>query len=156
MKPHLPLITATLLILSGSAAPSGAPDTAAINQQISSLKPLPPERWDSAEKPKISSYPNLARMTRTQGEVVMLMEIGANGKCVRTSAVSGAAQLVSFMESYLKTVTFSPLPADGPGPWSLSITASFDLSGFISMGPTGRELTPQRVSCPELPIDRRG
>ena len=140
------LYSISLVGLFGCAPPN--PKPAAVHA-LAGSKVLPPERWNSAQKGRISSYPPLARLAGISGDLVMLLEINELGQVIGGRRISGPPQLAAPVERFARTIRFSPEPTDRPGPWVFSITARFDLTGKAGWAPTGQEIVLETVSMPD-------
>lgn len=112
-------------------------------------KVLPAERWNSAQKGRITTYPSLARLAGISGDLVMNLDVNEQGQVTGVRLVSGPPQLASTVESFARSIRFAPQPADLPGPWAFSITARFDLAGKAGWAPTGQPISLQPVATPD-------
>jgi hypothetical protein len=139
--------TACLCTLALQAQAVGHPskkleDQIAISVIDPALKGLPLARWKTAVLPPVPPYPSMARMAKVEGELMMHVQIGPDGKAVKTRLVSGPGPLASTLDSWIRGVRFKPLPEDGPGPWHFAVSARFTLPGQIQIFPTAVKLLP--------------
>jgi len=83
----------------------------------------------------------------------MRLNINEQGKVTGTKLLSGPPQLASTVDAFARSIQFSPLPADIPGPWQFSLTARFDLAGLVGVAPSGQPITLEVVSTstPSVP-----
>ena len=123
-----------------------------INQEAPKPNSLPVERWNTAAKGRITSYPPLARLAGISGDVVMALTVNDQGHVIATKLLSGPPQLAATVDSYARKLRFFPEPSDLPGPWSFSITARFDLTGQIGVASTGQPIQLQPVATPQPSI----
>jgi TonB family protein len=141
---------ALLLTLLACGSPTNTPTKA--GQDALKSKSLPVERWETATKGRITSYPPLARLAGIAGDVVMALTVNDQGQVIATKLLSGPPQLAAMVDSYARKLKFVPEPSDLPGPWSFSITARFDLTGQIGVAPTGQPIQLQPVATPQPSI----
>ena len=127
-----------------------SPQSASNSAQSSStaLKELSTERWASAKKGRITTYPPLARLAGISGDVVMRLSINEQGKVTDAKLVSGPPQLAAAVDRFARSIQFVPEPTYLPGPWQFSITARFDLAGLVGVAPTGQPVILEPVSTP--------
>ena len=114
------------------------------NQPIH-LKILPADAWEAPKEPKFPDYPPLAHAAGIQGDILVLLVVGEDGKVLKANAVQGVPQLRAIAEAYLSHLAYSVKPGNGPGPWAISITMRFDRKRGIGFAPTGQEITMHRV-----------
>ena len=114
----------------------------------SALRSLPEERWETAQKGRIDTYPPLARLAGISGDLVFTLQINDQGQVTNIKLVSGPPQLAVTVENLARGIRFRPTAEDLPGPWQFSITARFDLSGKAGWAPTGEKIILEPVSTP--------
>jgi len=145
MKVLFPLGFITLVSSNLVAQATGHPSKNQSDQILISvikpdLKALPIDRWKTAVLPPIPGYPQLARMARVEGELLMHAVIGPNGKAGETKLVIGPGPLASTLDRWIRGLQFKPLPEDGPGPWHFSFSAKFTLPDQVQFFPSAAKL----------------
>ena len=109
------------------------------------LNILPASTWEVSKEPKFPSYPPLAHAAGMQGDILVVLVIGEDGKVLKANGIQGVPQLRSFAESYLRQLKYNIKPGNGPAPWAISITMRFDLTQGIGFAATGQAITMHRV-----------
>ena len=151
----LALASSTILLAQDPGAPkspvsAGKSDSA--GNPFDTLPTLNPERWATAIRPELGSYPGIAHMAGISGRLVMAAKIDSTGKALDTRLLSGRPQLAAYLDRYIRGIQFKLVESDGQGPWNFVVNAEFELRAKIGIAPLGVKPELIKVAVGRLPL----